>query len=141
MKRKLLILSILTAPVAANAQDNFDLNTIPGEMVRIAGTLLGMYLFVYLLITLIRTILDYRLRAKMIDKGVPDEVVRQFLQPTSKDAKHQVIKWSLLLAGFGLGLVLAKLALPYGIHSIAIMAFSMAASLLVYYFFLSKSGE
>jgi hypothetical protein len=75
----------------------------------------------------------------MVDKGVPDTVVEQFLQPQSRDAKTQAIKAFLILAGIGLGLTVINFTIPMGIHSFAIMAFSIALSFLGYFFYIRRS--
>jgi hypothetical protein len=75
---------------------------------------------------------------KMIDKGVSDKVVEQFLKPNRKDVKSQAIKWFLVLAGIGVGLTFTSIFLPVGVHSVAIMAFSLGLSFFVYYTYLKS---
>ena len=82
--------------------------------------------------------MDNRLKARMIEKGISDNIVEKFLQPDSKDIKGQAMKWFLLLSGIGVGLTISSLFLPIGIHSLAIMTFSIALSFLGYYFFLKS---
>jgi len=143
MKKKLLIALIFFTPFFSNAQDTSGLGTmgISMETIRITATMIGMFLLAYFIIVLIRTILDYRLRSKLISKGVSDEVVRQFLKPADGDARMQVLKWALLLAGLGLGLILVQMAKPYGIHSLAIIVLSISISLIVYYFLMKKNPQ
>ena len=85
--------------------------------------------------------MDNRLKARMIEKGVSDKVVEQLLQPDGKDVKGQAMKSFLLLSGIGLGLTIINFFLPIGIHSIAIMSFSIALSFLGYYYFLKRSEK
>jgi hypothetical protein len=46
-----------------------------------------------------------------------------------------------MLAGTGVGLTLVNYTMPLGVHSIAIMSFSIAASFLGYYLFIRKTRE
>ena len=82
---------------------------------------------------------DFRLKSKIVEKGVPDKVAEQLLHADHKDAKSQAIKWFLILAGIGLGLTIIDLTLPIGIHSVAIMAFSISLGFLGYYFFIKRT--
>jgi hypothetical protein len=91
------------------------------------------------ILAIIKTILDFRLKSKMVDKGVSDKVVEQFLQPQNRDAKTQAIKAFLILAGIGVGLTAINFTSPIGIHSFAIMAFSIALSFLGYFYFIKRS--
>lgn len=143
MKKILSAVSIVLLPFLSLAQDmNFGNETrVSSEFIRIAAMILVLYLLISFILTIIRSFLEFRLKSKMIDKGVTDKVVEQFLQPGSRDIKTQAIKAFLLLAGIGVGLTAISLTLPVGIHSFAIMAFSLAASFLGYYFFILRSRK
>jgi hypothetical protein len=88
--------------------------------------------------TFIRWLLDYRLKNKLIEKSAPDHVVSQLLQPITSDNKNVAIKWFALLMGLGTGLSFVDYFQPLGIHSLAIMSFSLAASFLGYYFYINR---
>jgi hypothetical protein len=77
----------------------------------------------------------------MVEKGVSENVVERFLQPTNRDVKSMAIKWFLILAGIGVGLTVISFSMPLGIHSLAIMAFSLALSFLGYFYFIKQSGN
>ena len=77
----------------------------------------------------------------MIEKNVPDNVVEHFLQNNESDPKGRAIKWFLILSGIGAGLTIITFFLPVGIHSIAIMVFSIAFSFLAYFYYLKQSGK
>ena len=53
----------------------------------------------------------------------------------------RIFKWFAMLAGTGVGLTLVNYTMPLGVHSIAIMSFSIAASFLGYYLFIRKTRE
>ena len=130
--------------LAASAQDIIHLpggQSIDREFTAMLGTLAGMYIVVSFILAVTRSIQEYRLKSKLIEKGVSDKVVEQFLQPGPKDTRSQIIKWFMILAGLGVGLTIISMTLPLGIHSMAIMSFSIALSFLGYYFFTRKSKD
>lgn len=144
MKKLIIIATVLLIPFAANA---WQISTLPDgtnvstEVIGIPAVILVLYLVLTFILTITKSIMDNRLKAQMIEKGVSDKVVEQFLQPDSKDVKDQAMKSFLLLSGIGIGLTIISLFLPIGIHSIAIMTFSIALSYLCYYYFLKRSEK
>ena len=141
MKKIVAAAIIFFAPFVLHAQDGqlrggFN---IKDEYFRIITAIFVLYLMITFIITIIKTILDFRLKSRMVDKGVSDKVVEQFLQPQNRDAKTQAIKAFLILAGIGVGLTAINLTIPMGIHSFAIMAFSIALSFLGYFFYIRRS--
>ena len=142
MKKLLAAAIIFFTPFALRAQEDLRLGggiKIDREYVRIIATVFVLYLIITFIITIIKSILDFRLKSKMVDKGVSDTVVEQFLQPQNRDAKTQAIKAFLILAGIGVGLTAISFTIPIGIHSFAIMAFSIALSFLGYFLYIRKS--
>lgn len=142
--KKLLIFVMLVAPLASKAQEIWELpggGRMTSKVLEISAIILILYLGITFIITIVKSILDHRLKSQMIEKGVPDKIVEQFLQPADMDTKSQAMKWFLILAGLGVGLALINFTLPFGIHSISIMAFCLALSFLGYYFFIRQSGK
>lgn len=132
---------VLLAPMVLSAQDSYHFvygNSFSKQLFEIPATLAAAYIFVYFVITIVRLILDSRLKYKMIEKGVSDKVVEQILQPKQTDAKTQALKWFLVLAGIGLGIGLASTTRPFGIHSIAIITVCLALSFLGYFAYLKR---
>ena len=144
MKKLTTLATILIVSFAAKAQGNFepfrnrDFNF---EFLRATTAIIAVVAFAAFILSIIRMIFDYRIKNKMIEKGVSDKVVEQFLQPTKRDTKAQAIKWFLILFGIGLGLIIVNLTMPLGLHSVAIMAFSTSLSFLGHYYFIRKSAS
>jgi hypothetical protein len=46
-----------------------------------------------------------------------------------------------MMAAIGAGLILVSLTRPFGLHSLAILAFSMAAGFGAYYYFTRQPGK
>jgi hypothetical protein len=144
MKQVIIIATVLLLPLGVNAWHDSPLQEIadiPLGVIGIPAVILALYLILTFILTFAKSIMDNRLKARMIEKGVSDKVVEQLLQPDGKDVKGQAMKSFLLLSGIGLGLSIIKFFLPIGIHSIAIMSFSIALSFLGYYYFLKRSEK
>jgi len=144
MKQVIIIATILLLPFGVNAWHDSTLQEIadmPLAVIGIPAVILALYLILTFILTFAKSIMDNRLKARMIEKGVSDKVVEQLLQPDGKDVKGQAMKSFLLLSGIGLGLTIINFFLPIGIHSIAIMSFSISLSFLGYYYFLKRSEK
>lgn len=96
---------------------------------------------VLLTIYLTKFILDHRLRNKIIDRGISEQLAASILEKNEANRKDESIKWALLFMGLGTGLLIAYYTKPFDIHSLAIMAFSLAASYLGYFFYQKKQKQ
>ena len=142
MKKTVAILVVLGSFITANAQSYyspFEDRDFDREIISAAGVLIGIFLFTSFFLGIIRLILDGRVKRKMLDKEVSENVVEKYLQPTNTDSKSIAIKWFFVLVCIGLGLTIINLTLPVGIHSIAIMSFSIALSFLGYFYYVKRS--
>ncbi len=128
-------------PYAENTYKLHDGKEISRELIDIPASILAVYLVSLFLLNIVKWILNYSLKSKMIDKGVSDEIVKQFLQPENIESRQQAIKWFIILTGIGIGLTIVSFFQPFGIHSAAIMIFSIAFSFLAYYFYIKKSEK
>jgi hypothetical protein len=147
MKKITVIIVALFASVAVKAQDTqrpynmFYDRQLMNDLVRTVSVLSVFLLIAIVLITLVRKRLDFVLKSKMIDKGVSESLAAQFLDTSKKNNKTVTIKWFTILCGIGTGLALIQMFQPYGVHSLTIMVFCIAASFLGFYFYLKQSGE
>lgn len=142
MKRIISILLLSAPAITANAQENSYLmgdKEISGEFMRSLVIITILFIFSSFILSLIRLILDNRLKKQMIDKGVPTEVIINMLP--KKNELTSTIRWFCLLTAISVGLLLIALFLPLGIHSVVIMGFSVAGGLLVYYFWAKKTAD
>jgi hypothetical protein len=144
-KFAILSLTILLAyTVKAQGEDNNDpfrnmefLRMLLGATAVVAG----IYFVATFILNMIRLFLDYKLKVRMMDKGVHESIVSQFLQPQKKDSKATAVKWAIIVAGIGFGFALIMMFPPFGIHSIMLMSFCLSLSFLVYYQFTRKSDK
>lgn len=143
MKKTILLAMISPLPFVSNAQQNFSENNVHlnMEVVRIASTILVIVLVMIFVLSLLKRMLEYRIKNKIADKGIPESLASSILQPNTKEDGSVNFKWFSILAGMGAGLTIVNYTLPLGIHSLAIMSFSIAASFLGYHYFLKRSEK
>lgn len=120
-------------------------NTIePGTIEHLSGIILPILFIaflIYMLTLIVRYFLDSRLKNKLIDKGMAEQLSAYLLNKNDHDKKDEVIKLAILFCGVGIGLVLIYLNAPIHIHSLAIMAISIGLSYFVYFFYLQKKDK
>jgi hypothetical protein len=142
MKKLSLLATILFSTMMVNAQDHAEYRNyipIPEEVTRAVIIFTGMYLIGSFILTLIRQILDHRLKRRMLEKGVSEELARQFFQSNTKDVRTLTMKWFIIFLSVGAGFTVINMTQPLGIHSIAILCFCIAFGYLAYYFFVRKT--
>lgn len=140
MKQLISIVAIIAAPFFVNAQ-NVNNPTIDKEVFNVCATIFVVGLFMIFILVIIKRVMDYRLKNKIVEKGIPENVASSILQTNPKADRNINIKWFAILTGLGAGLTIIYYTLPLGIHSLAIMAFCIAASFLGYFFFLKQSEK
>jgi len=144
MRRIVIIVIAFFASVSVHAQTDYDLLRDGGfiwDLTHILAVLAVVFMIATFILSLIKLFFDHRIRNKIIEKGVGETVASQILQPDKKDPANIAIKWFIIFAGIGMGLTLVKAFRPFGIHSLAIMSFSIAAGFLGYYFFIRRSAK
>ena len=144
MKKIIKAAVLLLTPFVINAQGgetSFQGTYVDREVFRISATIFTVILFMVFLLAILKWILEHRLKNKIVDKGVSENLVAAVLQTTTNQDGTATIKWFAILAGTGAGLTIVNYTLPLGIHSLAIMFFSTAASFLGYYFFVKKTEK
>jgi len=134
---------ILGTALAASAQD-YDapahslLND--RQFMQIPLVILVIYLIAWFILSVVRQILDYHIKTKLIEKNTPENIVIQILQAGKREVGNSALKWFSLFIGAGVGLLLVSFFQPFGIHSLIIMAFSIAAGFFGYYYFTKRSN-
>lgn len=139
---------LLIAAFAAHAQDANENNFNPFtsreflfDTLHICTTLFGIYLVASFILTIIKRSLDQRIKTKILEKGTEENIITKLLEPDKKDSRNTVLQWICILTSIGTGLTLIGFFRPFGIHTVAIMAFSIAAGFLFYYLFTKQTGK
>lgn len=144
MKKIITTIAVIFSAFAINGQDynNLQQNAqFDHEVFRICATIFVVALFMIFILTILKRVLEYRLKNKIVEKGIAENIASSILQKSTNEDRHINIKWFAILAGIGAGLTIVNYTQPLGIHSLAIMAFSISLSFLGYYFFIKQSGE
>jgi hypothetical protein len=144
MKKIITTLTVLLAAFAVNAQDDKNPGRymqIDDEVFRISASIFVLSLFMIFILTILKRFFEYRLKNKIVDKGISENIASSILRTNVTDDRHINIKWFAILAGIGAGLTIINYTQPLGIHSLAIMAFSISLSFLGYYIFTRQSDK
>jgi hypothetical protein len=140
MKKILTLAAVVTTPFFVNAQD-LNSNGFDRQTFEVCATIFVVGLFMIFILTIMKRILDHRLKNKILERGITDSVALSILQTNPNENRNINIKWFAILTGLGAGLTIVDFTRPLGIHSLAIMTFCIAASFLGYYYFLRKSEK
>ena len=142
MKKITLTLCVSFLTIYANAQEQTKENFEPFrdrdfmfDTLHICATIAVIYLVSYFILQIIKNAMTFRIKHRMLDKGTEENIVRELLRPDKKDNKNNILQWFFMLISIGVGLVLVKMIQPFGLHSLAILAFSIAAGFGSYYYF------
>jgi uncharacterized RDD family membrane protein YckC len=143
MKRKALAFLFIACPALAYANDEGIMIGngifIPEVIVRTLVIILLFYVAAGFLLTMVRLLLNYRLKSKMIHMGIVGDEAERMLK-TGTEAADQAVKWLLLLLFSGIGFTVIG-CFPFGWLSVGIMAFSLSLGFAGYYFYLIKRKE
>ena len=134
MKKAVSSIAVIAAPFLASAQDRNGIGYDPAVF-NTCAVIFTVGLFMLFILAIIKRFMDFRLKTKIVEKGIPENIATSILQTNPKDDRNINIKWFAILAGLGAGLMLVNYTQPLGIHSLAIMAFSISVSFLGYYLF------
>ncbi|MEO5643694.1 MAG: hypothetical protein ABIQ40_06640 [Bacteroidia bacterium] len=140
MKKTFLTIIAIAPTLVANAENN-NISTVDKDILVMIGMLIVIALISFTILTIIKRWMEYRLKNKLIDKELSENVINSILQDGTNRNKNSNIKWFAILAGVGTALTIINYTLPLGIHSIAIMTFSVSASFLSYFFFLKYTDK
>ena len=145
MKKILATIPASLVGYMVNAQDNGQpvyLMRYDSEMLQIAAAIFVVGMFMYFIITIMKRIFEHRLKNKIVDKGISENIAHSILETkTTEDNKYANVKWFAILAGIGMGLTGVNYTQPLGFHSLAIMAFSISLSFLGYYLFIRNAEK
>jgi drug/metabolite transporter (DMT)-like permease len=141
MKKVITIIAAGLVSFTVNAQGDFDMEFRP-EVFRSVFAIFVVGMFMYFIINIMKRIFEHRLKNKIVDKGISENIAQSILATqSSEENKYSNVKWFAILAGIGLGLTGVNYTQPLGFHSLAIMAFSISLSFLGYYLFTRSAGK
>lgn len=139
MKKIITIATVCSVSFQGNAQNRgFEYNE---EIFQIAAAIFVVGMFMYFIINIMKRILEHRLKNKIVDKGISENIAQSILETKTTESKYANIKYFAILAGIGIGLTGVNYTQPLGFHSLAIMAFSISLSFLGYYLFIRNTEK
>lgn len=147
MKKILVSMIIPLTTVQGFAQDNLitdnKSNTVEPDTMAHIGEIILPILFIsfliFMLTLLVRHFLDFRLKNKMIDKGMSEQLSTYLFN--KNDQERDIIKLAILFCGIGAGLIITHLTRPLNLHSLAIMAICIGLSYFAYFLYLRKQDK
>lgn len=77
--------------------------------------------------------MEHRLKNKIVDRGISEQVATSILGNTPTESNNQNLKWVFILGSLGAGLMIVNYTQPLGIHSVGTMALCLSAGFLGYY--------
>lgn len=144
MKKALISIAALGGSLAAYAQDKPEPLIDRGlifDVVHICAVFLIIYLIASFILKLVQSNFDFRLKSRIVERQTEEQVVGQLVRPDKANPLNSTLQWICALIGVGIGFLFMKLTEPYGLHSLAIMAFSVAAGLIIYYRFAKRTNH
>ncbi len=114
------------------------LSEIDPDVYKVIVVIFIILLVMRFIISILRKMLDHKLKNKILDQGISKDLASSILQTESYDEKHNNIKWFAILLTTGIGLFITDQYLPLGIHSFGIMAISISIGFLAYYLYLKR---
>lgn len=138
LKKSMTLLLLLFAGLAQAQGDGYRYK-INQEIFEITAAIAVTLMVMLFILAVIKRYLDHKLKNKIVDKGISENMAASLLQTTPAENGNQHIKWFAILAGIAGGLTAVNYTQPLGIHSLAIMSFSLALAFLGYYFFVKNS--
>jgi hypothetical protein len=144
MKKALIIIAALGGSIVAYAQDKPEplINReLIFDLVHVIMFILVVYLISSFILQLVRQNFDFRLKSKILERQTEEQIVSQLVQPEKINPLNSVLQWICALVSVGVGFALINVTLPFGLHSLAIMSFSVAAGLGIYYYMAKRAKK
>ena len=144
MKKISITALISFIALGAQAQENFDPfkdRDFIFDAMHICTMLIAIYLIASFILQAIKTAMTARIKNRILDKSPEENIVRELLRPEKKDNKKEILQWFFMLVAIGIGLLLVKIIMPFGLHSLAILALSIAAGFGGYYYFSRQTDK
>jgi len=135
-KKIIITIPALLIFAMARAGDSFEQmidRSFVVDAFHIGATVFLLYLCFNFILDLLQRNLDHRIKSRAIAAGSSESMVRLLLARRKKDLRRGALAWICVLLAIGLGISIINATLPFGLHSVAILAFSIGAGLLAFY--------
>ena len=139
-----MVVSLLAVVTQAQQRENFDPfkdRDFLFDVLHIGTMLIAIYLIASFILQIFKAGMTARIKNRMLDKGTEENIVRELLQPDKKENKNYILQWFFIMVAIGVAFLLLMLTSPFGLHSLAIIAFSIAAGFGAYYYFTRQDRD
>ncbi len=130
--------SLLAIATQAQGHENFEPfkdRDFLFDVLHIGTMLIAIYLIASFILQIFKAGMIARIKNRMLDKGTEENIVKELLQPDKKENKNYILQWFFIMLAIGIAFLLLMVTGPFGLHSLAIIAFSIAAGFGAYYYF------
>ena len=128
---------LMTIETKANQPDQ-DMY-VNEDIFKLCAAIFVAVLIMLFLLFILKQLLEHRLKEKILEKGVSDELASSILNTKTMDIQYQNSRWFMVLMALAAGLTIDYYTRPLGIHSLAIMVFCLAFGFLAHYLFIKYS--
>ena len=145
MKKISLTIAVSLLAMFTQAQDHQNFDPFKDrdflfDALHIGTMLIAIYLIASFILQIFKAGMTARIKNRILDKGTEENIVRELLQPDKKENKNYILQWFFIMVAIGVAFLLLMLTSPFGLHSLAIIAFSIAAGFGAYYYFTRQNG-
>ncbi|SDF62250.1 hypothetical protein SAMN04487996_111303 [Dyadobacter soli] len=140
MKSILSLISLIFLPALAVAQPVRTIY-VDRDQVALAVTLLLVVFVLGFLLELTNRYFRYRIKEKILESAVTDELAALILQPDHKEKLRSCVKWLAIWLGLALGLAAVALTGAADWAAVAIICLCLSGSFLGYYIFLKRTDH
>lgn len=136
--RLTIVASLLAIVTQAQDHENFEPfkdRDFMFDALHIGTMLFAIYIIASFILQIFKAGMTARIKNRMLDKGTEENIVKELLQPDKKENRNYILQWFFIMAAIGIAFLLLMVTSPFGLHSLAIMAFSIAAGFGAYYYF------
>jgi hypothetical protein len=145
MKKISLTVALFLVAIVSQAQghENFEPfrdRDFLFDVLHISTMLIAIYIIASFILQIFKAGMTARIKNRILDKGTEENIVKELLLPDKKENKNYILQWFFIMVAIGVAFLLLMLTSPFGLHSLAIIAFSIAAGFGAYYYF-TKHNE
>ncbi|OJV22561.1 MAG: hypothetical protein BGO21_05230 [Dyadobacter sp. 50-39] len=140
MKKKISILLTTIFPALAKVE-TIKSTYIDRDQVALGVTILLVAFILLFLLELTSRYFQYKLKEKVLESGVTDQLATLLLQPDRKQSLRSCIKWLVIFLGLALGFCIIAWTDPSVWAGLAALSLCLSGSLLAYYIFLKRTDH
>lgn len=123
---------VLADPLITNAQSSGN-EPLDRDILKILIAVFCFGISMIFVLKIFKLFLNYQIKNKALELRVSEELASAILNDKSETEGQDSIKWFFVFACLGIGFTIVHYTLPIGYHSLAIIAFSVAAAFLGYF--------